>query len=189
MPSWIEIRLGLQGLCRLALFDRSFSRFFDRSTAGILRSFGLLLLLLPIVLWQVWLTSEQPVDSLGRFLAGKSVAYAYNWLLFPFLILLAARFLERDAEAPGCIAIYNWTNVLWVALQMPTTLAIALGLSVDAAQMLGLALLIASLVIEGFMFAVALRVVLWQAAALVALDLLLSVMVIWPLGDWLSGIR
>ena len=30
------------------------------------------------------------------------------------------------------------------------------------------------------------RLALWQAAALVALDFLLSLMVIWPLGDWLS---
>ena len=50
-------------------------------------------------------------------------------------------------------------------------------------------LLVASLVIEGFMFVVVLRLVLWQAAALVALDFLFSLMVIWPMGDWLSGVR
>jgi hypothetical protein len=189
MPSWIEFRLGCRGLYRLALFDRSFLGFFDRSTAGVLRSFGLFLLLLPIVLWQVWLTDSRPIDNLFLFLAGKSVAYAYNWLLFPFLIVYAARILDRAAEAPACIAIYNWTNVLWVALQMPTTLVVALGASVNAAQLLGLALLIASLVIEGFMFVVALRLVLWHAAALVALDFLLSLMLIWPLADWLSGVN
>jgi hypothetical protein len=189
MPSWIEFRLGCRGLYRLALFDRSFTGFFDRSTAGVLRSFGLFLLLLPIVLWQVWLTNEPPADNPVLFLAGRSVAYAYNWILFPFLIVFAARFLERDAEAAGCVAIYNWTNVLWVALQMPTTLIIGLGVSVTAAQLLGLALLIASVVIEGFMFLVVLRLVLWQAGALVALDFLLSLMVIWPMGDWLSGVK
>ena len=78
---------------------------------------------------------------------------------------------------------------MWVALQMPTTLVIALGVPVDVAQLLGLALLVASLVIEGFMFVVVLRLVLWQAAALVALDFLLSLMVIWPMGDWLGGVR
>jgi hypothetical protein len=66
------------------------------------------------------------------------------------------------------------------------TLIIALGVSLNVAQLLGLALLVASLVIEGFMLLVALRLALWQAAALVALDFLLSLMVIWPLGDWLS---
>jgi len=188
MPSWIEFRLAVQGLYRLALFDRSFLDFFDRSTAGVLRSFGLFLLLLPIVLWQVWVTNDQAIDNLFVFLAGRSVAYAYNWILFPFLVLFAARYLDRDAEAAGCIAIYNWTSVLWVALQMPTTLVMALGVPVNVAQLLGLALLVASLVIEGFMFMVVLRLVMWQAAALVVLDFLLSLMVIWPLGDWLSGV-
>ena len=189
MPSWIEFRLGCRGLFRLALFDRSFLGFFDRSTAGVLRSFGLFLLLMPVVLWQIWLTNDQPINDLFLFLAGRSVAYAYNWILFPFLLLFAGRALDRAADAPGSIAIYNWTNVLWVVLQMPTTLILALGVPVDVGQLLGLALLIASLVIEGFMFVVALRLVLWQAAALVALDFLLSLMVIWPLGDWLSGVR
>jgi hypothetical protein len=189
MPSWIELRLGCKGLYRLALFDRSFLGFFDRSAAGVLRSFRLFLLLLPVVLWQIWLTTDQPIENLFLFLSGRSVAYAYNWLLFPFLILFAARALDREADAPGCVAVYNWTNVLWVALQMPTTLVIALGASVTVAQILSLALLAGSLVIEGFMFVVALRLVLWQAAVLVALDFLLSLMVIWPMGDWLSGVR
>jgi hypothetical protein len=189
MPSWIEFRLAAKGLYRLALFDRSFLDFFDRSTAGVLRSFGLFLLLLPIVLWQVWMTYDQPIDNLFLFLAGRSVASAYNWILFPFLIVFAARYLDRDAEAAGGIAIYNWTNVLWIALQMPTTLALVLGVPVNVAQLLWLALLVASFVIEGFMFVVVLRLVLWQAAALVALDFLLSLLVIWPMADWLSGVR
>jgi hypothetical protein len=185
MPSWIELRLGCQGLFRLALFDRSFIGYFDRSRSGVLRSFGLFPLLLPIVLWQVWL-SISPPPSLVAFVLGKTVASAFNWVLFPFLILAAGRLLERENEAPGAIALYNWTNVLWVMLQIPPTLAVVLGVSTDIAQMLGLALLLASLVIEGFMFAVVLRIAPWHAAVLTILDLLLSALLIWPLGDWLA---
>lgn len=187
MPSWIELRLGCQGLYRLALFDRSFIGYFDRSKAGVLRSFGLFPLLLPIVLWQIWL-SMPPPPSLVLFVLGKSVASAYNWILFPFVILTAARLLDRESEAPGAIALYNWTNVLWAVLQVPATLAVVLGVSPDIAQMLGLALLLASLVIEGFMFTIALRLAPWHAAVLVTLDLLLSALLIWPLGDWLAGL-
>jgi hypothetical protein len=185
MPSWIELRLGCQGLFRLALFDRSFIGYFDRSRSGVLRSFGLFPLLLPIVLFQVWL-SIPPPPSLLLFVLGKTVASAFNWVLFPFLILAAGRVLERESEAPGAIALYNWTNVLWVVLQIPPTLAVTLGVSTDIAQMLGLALLLASLVIEGFMFAVVLRIAPWHAAVLTILDLLLSALLIWPLGDWLA---
>ena len=187
MPSWIELRLGCQGLYRLALFDRSFIGHFDRSKAGVLRSFGLFPLLLPIVLWQIWL-SMPPPPSLLLFVAGKSVASAFNWILFPFVILTAGRLLEREGEAPGAIALYNWTNVLWAVLQVPATLAVVLGVSPGTSQLLGLALLLASLVIEGFMFAVALRIAPWHAAVLTILDLLLSALVIWPLGDWLAGL-
>lgn len=187
MPSWIEFRLGCQGLYRLALFDRSFIGYFDRSRSGVLRSFGLFPLLLPIVLWQVWL-SMPPPPSLLEFILGKTVASAFNWVLFPFVILTAGRLLDRENEAPGAIALYNWTNVLWVVLQVPATLAMVLGISTDIVQLLGLALLLASLVIEGFMFAVVLRVAPWHAAILVILDLLLSALLIWPLGDWLAGL-
>jgi len=185
MPSWIEFRLGCQGLYRLALFDRSFIGCFDRSRSGVLRSFGLFPLLMPIVLWQIWL-SMPPPPSLLLFVLGKTVASAFNWILFPFVILTAGRLLDRESEAPGAIALYNWTNVLWAVLQVPSTLAVVLGVSSDIAQLLGLALLLASLVIEGFMFTVALRIALWHAAVLVILDLLLSVLLIWPLGDWLA---
>jgi hypothetical protein len=187
MPSWIELRLGCQGLFRLALFDRSFIGYFDRSRSGVLRSFGLFPLLLPVVLFQVWL-SIPPPPSLLLFVLGKTVASAFNWVLFPFLILAAGRLLEREREAPGAIALYNWTNVLWVVLQIPPTLAVVLGVSTDIAQMVGLALLLASLVIEGFMFAVVLRIAPWHAAILTILDLLLSALLIWPLGDWLAGL-
>ena len=39
MPSWIEFRLAVLGLLRLARFDGDFQRFFDRSPYGALRSF------------------------------------------------------------------------------------------------------------------------------------------------------
>jgi hypothetical protein len=188
MPNWIEFRLGCQGLIRLALFDRNFPGYFDRSTAGVLRSFGLFLPLLPLVLLQVWLGAVPPPPSLLLFLAAKSVASAYNWILFPFLILTAARILDRQNEAPGAIAIYNWANVLWLVLQMPLTFAVVVGVPADIVQLVWAALLVASLVIEGFMFTVVMRLAPWHAAALVVLDFLLTALLIWPMGDWLGGV-
>ena len=49
----------------------------------------------------------------------------------PRPILTAARLLDRESEAPGAIALYNWTNVLWVVLQVPATLMVVLGVSVS----------------------------------------------------------
>jgi hypothetical protein len=187
MPSWIEFRLGCQGLYRLAFLNRGFLGYFDRSMAGALRSFGLALPLLPLFLWLVWLNVDQPLPSVGLYLTAKAVAYAYSWILFPFVILAAARLLERDQEAAGCITIYNWTSVLWLFLQLPISLMAALEIAPDMTELLSLGLFVASLVIEGFLFIACLRVAIWQAAALVAVDVVLSKAVIWPISDWLGG--
>jgi len=187
MPSWIEFRLGCQGLYRLAFLNRGFLGYFDRSSAGAVRSFGLALPLLPLFLWLVWLNLEQPLPSVGLYLTAKTVGYAYSWILFPFVILAAAQMLHRNQEAAGCITIYNWTSVLWMFLQLPVSLMVALAIAPDMAKLLHLALFVASLIIEGFLFIATLRVVLWQAAALVAIDLVLSQAVIWPISEWLGG--
>ena len=188
MPSWVEFRLGCQGLYRLALLDRSFLGCFDRSAAGAVRSFGLLLPLMPLFLWLVWLSTDAVVASTGLYLAAKAIAYLYSWLLFPFVILTAARLLDREPDGPGCIAVYNWASLLWMALQLPIAIVAALGVAPDLAWILNLAVFVASLVIEGFLFIVALRLVLWQSALLVAVDVVLSQAVIWPVSDWLGGV-
>jgi hypothetical protein len=187
MPSWTEFRLSCQGLYRLVLFDRGFLSCFDRSAAGALRSFGLALPLTPLFLWFVWLNTDQPMPSIGLYLTAKGIAYAYSWILFPFVILISARLLDRENEGPGCVAIYNWLNVLWMALQLPTVAFAVLDLAPNLAALLNLAIFIASLVIEGFLFIVALRLVLWQAAALVVIDVVLGQVLIWPISDWLGG--
>ncbi len=187
MPSWIEFRLGCQGLYRLALFNRSFLGYFDLSTAGALRSFGLALPILPLFLWLVWLNLDQAVPSVPFYLTAKTVAYAYGWILFPFVILNAGRLLDREREAVGCIAIYNWTSVLWMFLQLPVTVLDVSGLSPDMTSLFNLLLFIATLVIEGFLFLAVMRLTAWQAAALVAIDVVLGQGLIWPISDWLGG--
>lgn len=189
MPSWIEFRLACRGLYRLALLDRGFLAYFDRSAAGALRSFGLALPLLPPFLLLVWLDIEQPVPSTGLYLIAKSVGYAYSWILFPFVILTATRLLDRDDDAPGGIAVYNWLSVLWMGLQLPIAVFALLDVAPGLSGFLNLGIFVAGLVIEGFLFIVALRLVLWQAAVLVGVDVVLSLALIWPISDWLGGAR
>jgi hypothetical protein len=186
MPSWIELRLACQGLYRLALLDRGFVRYFDRSARGALRSFGLAVLLFPLTLWQVWLSIDESVPSPALFLFAKSVGYAYGWILFPFVILAAARLTNRSSDGPGCIAIYNWSSLLWVALQSPAIALTALGVAPGLASLLSLAMFVASIVIEGFFLMICLRIALWQAAILVAIDVVLGQGLIWPIATKLG---
>jgi hypothetical protein len=186
MPSWIEFRLGCQGLYRLARFDRNFLGYFDRSTAGVLRSFGLLVPLTPLFLALVWADHDQSIPSAGLYLSAKALAYVYNWILLPFVILTAGRLLDRGNDAPGCIAVYNWASVLWIALQLPATALVLVG-APGLAHVLGLAIFAVSLAVEGFLFVAAMRIALWQAASLVAIDVVLTQAVIWPISEWLGG--
>jgi hypothetical protein len=186
MPSWIEFRLACQGLYRLALLDRGFLRYFDLSAKGALRSFRLAVPLFPIALWQIWLSIDETVPSAALFMFAKSIGYAYGWILFPFVILFAARLTDRHAEAPGCIAVYNWSSLLWAVLQLPILILATLGIAPDLTALLNLAMFVASIVIEGFFLMACLRIALWQAAILVVIDVVLGQGVIWPISTKLG---
>ncbi len=181
MPSWAEFRLACRGLLLLARFDSAFLRFFDRTASGALRSFWLALLILPYFLFQLWLDIDQTVADPALCVAARSVGYAYGWVLFPFVILATGRFLDRAAEAPGCITVYNWFTLLWIVLQAPALLASIAAPKSDLAIALSLIGFLASVVIEGFMLMRCLRILLWQAAALVAFDVVLSYYLVIPL--------
>jgi hypothetical protein len=186
MPNWAETRLGLQGLIRLVRFDSTFLRYFDRSTAGAMRSFGWALLLLPVYVWQIWLQIDSSVPSPLAFMTAKLVGVTYLWILFPFVILATARLTDNEDEAAGCIAIYNWGNVLWAVMSLPTALLITFGASNSYVAPIDLITFIASLAIEGFMLARCLRIAAWQAASLVVFDVVITQVLIIPLTTYLG---
>lgn len=180
MISLAEFRLACRGLWLLARFDAGFLRYFDRSAGGALRSFWLALLILPYFAFQLWLDIDQSVADPLRCVAARGVSYAYGWILFPFVILFAGRVLEREAEAPGCIAVYNWFTLVWIVLQLPA-LAVTLG-NPDSRLAMGLSLvgLLVSMAMEGFLFLRCLRIQLWQAALLTIFDVFLSLYIVVP---------
>ncbi len=186
MLSRAEFRLAGRGLLLLTRFDAEFLRYFDRSAAGALRSFQLALVILPYFLFQLWVGLDPKVADPVQCLAARGVGYAYGWILFPLVILFAGRVLQRDREAPGCIAIYNWTSLLWVALHLPASILAALNRDSQAAVVLSLLALLFSIAIEAFMLLKCLRILLWQAAALVIIDLALSFFLVIPVFDALG---
>lgn len=175
MPSAIEFRLACRGLLQLARFDAGFLRYFDRSTAGALRSFWLALPILPFDLVHAWLSVPHPLPNPGLFLAAETIGYAVGWILFPLLLLSIGRGFEREREVPGCIAVYNWTSLLGVALQTPALLLTAIDPNSGLGDGLGLLGFAFGVAVEGFLLMHCLRILLWQAAALVVLDVVLSV--------------
>ncbi len=175
MPSWIEFRLACRGLLLLARFDPGFLRYFDRSAAGALRSFWLALPTLPISLLHDWLAAPHPLPSPGLFFAAEIVGYAMGWIVFPLLLLGLGKALEREAEMPGAIAICNWGTLVGIALYAPPSIVLALDQDSGIGHVLGFLAIGFALAIKGFLLKQCLRLQTWQAATLVALDVVLSI--------------
>ena len=174
MPSWLEFRLACRGVLLLAQFDAGFLRYFDRSATGALRSFWLILFLLPFELLSSYLMTR-PLPSTGLFLAADTVGYLLGWILFPMVLLIIERTLDRAREVPGCIAVLNWFTLLVIALQLPGLLLIIIDPASGVAGWLFLLAFLFSIAIEAFLLMRCLRISLWQAAALVAVDALISI--------------
>lgn len=187
MISWLEFKLGCRGLLHLLRFDPQFLRFFDRSAAGARRSFGIAAILLPFYLLQFWLEIDQSVPNAGIYLAARTLGYAYSWILFPIVLLLTGRLLQRDTESIGCITIYNWISFIWIVFQIPILLLLVINPNSGSATVLFLVSLLVSILIEGFLFAQCLRIPVWQAAILVLIDLGLSLYLISPVSRALGN--
>ena len=190
MPSWIELRLATQGLLRLARFNPDFPRFFDRSASGALRSFWLMALVYPFHLLQLWSSglTERVEDALQFYLA-MSVGFVIRWLVPPMLIAWLAPMMGRDAEMPGCITIYNWANLLSVAVSLPILMLSLIGVSNETLGIPDSIVLLIALVWEAFLLTHVLRIPLWQAAVATAADYFITNWILLSIFLVLGGIR
>jgi hypothetical protein len=188
MPSWIEFRLAVQGLLRLARFRPDFARFFDRSPAGALRSFWLAVPLFPYSLLAV-LNSGLAVhaDSMAQFSVVMLMGYVYLWLLPPAIMTWVAPMIGRQADLPGCITMYNWLSLLNVGVGLPLLLLDFVGMPPDVSVALDYSLLVVQLVWEAFLLMHALRLALWQAGLATAIDFLVMHKIVIPLFVLASG--
>lgn len=175
MPNWTEFRLAVQGLLCLARLNPSFLRYFDRSPQGALRSFWLALPIYPFFLLQLWQSDAlSHAPDAAQFFLAMSVGYLHLWLVPPLVITWIAPMIGRDAEMPGCIAVYNWQSVLNVGAALPLLL---LQIGGVPSQNMGIPydlLLVVSLVWEAFLLTHMLRIRLWQAALATAADYLVT---------------
>lgn len=182
MPSWIEFRLALQGVLRLARFDRDFVRFFDLSPKGALRSFWIALPLYPYYLLQIWPVDGKPdVPDMALYVTAMSVGYLYLWLLPPCVLTWIAPFIGRRAEMPGCITVYNWTSLLWLGISWPLLMLSYADPQGSLLGILGDILTLASLVWEAFLLMRTLRLAPWQAGLATIADYFVMQRLVLPL--------
>ena len=181
MPTSKEVIYALYGTYRLARFDAGGMRYFDTSIEGFWRSFFAAAIIAPFYAVLLWLRFgvEFPPEADGfRYLCIEIIAYVIAWVLFPLVMISVVRFLELDKNYLRFIVAYNWASVLQNALYMPIAMAVlAGGQEVGPAAFLLLIALVAILVYTWFIAKTALDVPGGTAAAIVALDFVLGLMI------------
>jgi len=181
IPTLGETLLALAGLWRFTREGAPALRWFDRSLDGFRRSFGVMIILVPL---QVLLIAFQvkigPVDAAGwvRLIVVEGSAYVVQWLALPVLLYEVAARLRQLPSYVDFVIVYNWTGVPVQALGVVLVL---LGSSklIDDTAVLVLALIvnIAALAFEWFIARQTLRFSGLACAALVALDFSINVVV------------
>jgi hypothetical protein len=130
MPTLVEIARALAGLWRLVQLDPSGLTYFDRTPAGFWRSFRVAFLVAPIHAWLFVAQLDHVELGAGwaRILVVAILTYTIGWFLFPAVAYEICRRIDRSAEYPGYIAVYNWSAIVGAALDLLASLPGIMGL-------------------------------------------------------------
>jgi hypothetical protein len=133
------------------------------------------------------LADTPPALGWMGLLSVHGIAYLIGWTAFPVAMLWLSRLLDRGAEFPGYIAMYNWSQVLITVVVLPMA-AVRSGrlLPEPLIGFLGVIVDLAMMAYLWFIARAGLRVAPIAAMAVVLTDLAISV-VIWSAADHLSA--
>ena len=175
MISRAEIRYALRGLIDILRFNPGFLQFYDRSLAGARRSFQIYVFLLALqTLQTIVFQGPQDPPLTARMWTALTIARIINVVYFPLILLLIGRFIDREKRIVGCIAVYNWLNLLSILLSIPVTLIALAGVDASVLQLCSIVTLFVGLICEGYVLAICLGISPAFAAAFVALDLVIG---------------
>lgn len=174
MITLAEVTRAVAGVLRLVRLDAGGLAFFDGDARGFQRSFWAAALVAPFHAYMVSFRAEAAADGIHAVLV-EILAYSIGWLAYP----VAAHYLT---EALGCgerylryVSAYNWSGGVQVLLQFLVTGIIVSGLLPQGGGgLLSFGLLLAILAYNFYLARVALQIASGPAAALVAMDLLIS---------------
>lgn len=176
MPSWAEARAAVTGLKLLLRFDAGFVQWFDRSHAGALRSFYLMIPVFPLFLYMRFGEfGVSPDATTFRVISLTLINYALSWVMFPLILIVLGRAIEREGQAIGAIGCYNWVNAGWATLATILTFAGSAGLFGDWSDTVARLLVLASMIYEAYMLRVLLGIGYGGAILLAVVDYLLTV--------------
>ena len=188
MLTTAEIVRSVYGAWRLAHADPRGMAYFDATEEGFWRSFRVAVLVAPLYALLVLLSYGPPVEAMpaeataseARAIAVELIAYAIGWMAYPLAVSFLATVLDRAREYVGYIVAYNWAQVLVVPYQLALLVIIRAGaeLPVVVLHLVVLAAWLVPLVYAWFIARTALKTSSLVAAGLVAVDLLISFLLV-----------
>ncbi len=182
----LEVTRSIHGAWRIARMDPDALNYFELSIDGFWRSFVALLVVAPFYIMFLILNHGSqpglelptgPVVSTEFYVAVKLIAYIIGWLIFPLVMVPISRLLDLSQSYIPYIIVWNWSNVLVMAVILPTVLLFPPADQTGAAAKMVLMGAQITMLFYGFLVARAgLRCKILTAVGIVVLDLLLSLM-------------
>ena len=177
MLSLAEFSRATYGAWRLALMDADGLRYFDDTLEAYWRSFQAAVILIPAyaILAATRLTAIETEAGLMRIILVEAIAYTINWVAFPLAMIHVCRRIQRFDRYLRYITAHNWSAVIQVTVFLiAMTLATGVfGAGPGTVMIVGASLAI--LFYQWFIARAALSVGGMAAAAIVGLDLAISV--------------
>ncbi len=182
----LEVTRSIHGAWRVARMDPDALDYFDLTIDGFWRSFAALLVVAPFyIIFLILNYGNQaglglptgPVVSTEFYVAVKLVAYIIGWLAFPLIMVPISRLLDLSQNYVPYIIVWNWSNVLVMAVILPTVLLFPPAAQTGAAAKMVLMGAQIAMLFYGYLVARAgLRGKILTAVGVVVLDLLLSLL-------------
>lgn len=147
------------GLKRLLRFDAGFVQWFDRSPQGARRSFGLMIPTFPLFLVLNFAgVSLAPDVEMFRVVAVTVIAFVLSWVMFPLILILIGRTIDRESQAIGALTSYNWFNFSLSAIGCVFSLIVNTGIFGQSAGLVVSVFIVVYLAYETFLLRVALGI-------------------------------
>lgn len=178
-----DIAGALHGLSRVLRFDKEGFEYFDASAQGLLKSFWLAVVLLPLFLIGVGLdlalaSDADAVSHPVRHVIVKVIAYVIDWVAFPLAILALSDTLGLGSRVFHFLVPYNWfCFVVWHVV-IPLKVVVDLGLlTTELNASLSLTTIIMAMIYWAFLAREGLRVSWWSAVGVVVLVLIIDIFI------------
>jgi len=127
----LEVTRSIHGAWRIARMDPDALNYFDLSINGFWRSFMAVLVVAPFYLLFLIVNHGNqpglvlptgPVVSTEYYVTVKLITYVLGWLVFPLIMVPISRLLDLSQNYVRYVIVWNWSNVLVMAVILPTVL-------------------------------------------------------------------